>query len=386
MTQAGLEKKRKEEFKNVFSEKIPDEVGAELESIENSGRDFEGHFPEVATFLEENYVNSLHLHVFGVPLHRYPGDTEGLKLIFSEKLGLHVLVDPTPKNLRQPRPSYYSHFFILWHLLILRHFLVDERSRMLLAPDVDSTELRSEHVLRLVPTTKTCKREVFIRDEKGVKTGTTEEKTIVYLIANLMTMLPGKSGQRSSLATAPRDMMGAILYDQLFFDSTPKEKWNNYDFTLTKTILPQIFRTGLFTHFFSLHGIGSEKKLLEVNLHDVRKNIIPLLLANGDFIKMIHHNVNVALQSSGTERKDPKKKVVPLGGDFDFSPESFSEVSGLDEIATEVLPAPEPIAPQPEEQAVPDAFSTPEVDQKKKRKAATTPGAPVKKAHIASNK
>jgi hypothetical protein len=268
-------------------------------------------------------------------------------------------VDPTPKAERKPQAGYYSHFILLSHIPILRLFLVDELQKLCLHPEIFSNDLKAEHVLRLVPTAKACKKDVFPRDESGKKLAEVKESTtLTYVQGNLMTMLPTKGPNRKTVHYVPRKLIASLLIDQVFYDSTLEENRDKYDFELTAAFLPVVLKSKMFTHFFDEFGVKSDSQLKNSSskFHEMRKRLIPFLLRNKDFVESTLHSLQESLKPpAGKENVKPngdgnkKRKVAP--GDVDL----------LDQILSEEVAALSPPSPPPE----PEAAFVPSIKKKK---------------------
>lgn len=374
MTQAQLDLKRKTR-PSVYDE-VNDSISEPL--IFSA---FEQRLPPLVDFLAQNELDSTHLHAFGVPLHRFAGDTVGLKLIWSDKLQLHALVDPTPASERKGKsnPGYYSHFFLLWHVLIHRLFLVDANEKVPLLPDYYDESLKAFNVLRLVPTLKSSKRNLLVKNGNGEKTAETEMSTLSYLTGNLMDMLPSlKDHNRHSRGTASRKHMSAIFFDQLYFDTIynfDKMKGEEYEFDLTVEHLKKIKKIDLYKQEFKGFDIPGDnfQALLETKpalLHEIRKHICVVMLNDIQVEKATFDKLMEQLHTPPVPRVKEKvpgkeRKIKELLGDPNLAAEPESPAEGPRE--GQVVEAPSPPPPVEEVPPPPPAEEERKKEERVKR-------------------
>ncbi len=331
------------------------DVHEEIKEIIHGPSEFESQFPEIVSFLEKNSLNSLHTTVFDVPLQRFPGDNLGLKLIYSEKLKAHVLTDPDSKEQRHKniseKSSYYSHYFLLWHLLIHRLFLLESSEKLPTLSDIyEGMEFKSHQVSRLVPQVKVTKRTLKKTDETqllgdDVKQIETSEisNNIIFLQGNIMTMLPAaKTSNRQIVACVPRNHISAILIDQIYYDTTyhldKKQDGDKYDWELSRFCLKRLSNAEFFKEILE-KKIGDnasmlrkiqEKSLTAEELNEYRLKAIVILLNDASFCESTTLNLIKVINNNHKKRKtmDGERidRIAEASRDFDFS-ETFERTT-----------------------------------------------------------
>lgn len=342
------------EKENIFvikeTESELKDVHEEIKEIIHGPSEFESQFPEIVEFLDKNSLGSLHTQVFDVPLQRFPGDNLGLKLIYSDKLKAHVLTDPDSKDQRHKniseKSSYYSHYFLLWHLLIHRLFLLEKEEKIPTMSEIYAgKEFKSHQVARLVPQVKITKRGVKKVEETLPETQTLESNessnNIVFLQGNIMTMLPAaKTSNRQIIACVPRNHISSILIDQIYYDTTyhldKKQEGDQYDWELSRFCLKRLSNAEFFKEILE-KKIGdidimlkklSSKTFSAEEINQYRLKAIVILLNDSSFCTSTCLNLIKVLNNNHKKRKgmDDERvdKIADASRDFDYS-ESYEK-------------------------------------------------------------